>query len=196
MWVPYILAAALFSRTASPSAPSVALRPLGAIDEHVVEGLARNLSCLFGLNVAVLPGEPLPKSAYYAPRNRYRAADLVEFLDRTTAWEIPHVLGVTTRDISARKGENEDWGILGIARLGGRPAVVSTHRLRSGGASKAMVSTRLERVAAHELGHTLGLKHCDEPLCLMNDAEGSIRTIDVSTGLCARCRRVIEERAR
>jgi archaemetzincin len=34
----------------------------------------------------------------------------------------------------------------------------------------------------------LGLEHCVEPRCVMNDAEGSIKTVDNSTGeLGAEC---------
>jgi hypothetical protein len=41
---------------------------------------------------------------------------------------------------------------------------------------------RVVTTAVHEVGHTLGLDHCVEPHCVMNDAEGSIETVDHSTG--------------
>ncbi len=196
MLISCILAVTLFSRAPIPNSPAVALQPLGEVDERVVEDLARNLSNLFGLSVTVLPREPLPESAYYAPRDRYRAGDLVEFLDRTTAAAIPHVLGVTARDISAPKGNIPDWGVLGVARSGGRPGVVSTYRMHAGDASDLVISKRLDRVAAHELGHELGLSHCATPHCLMHDAEGSIRTVDSATGFCEMCAQALAEALR
>jgi archaemetzincin len=191
-----ILAVTLFSRTSIPDSPGVALQPLGEMNERVVQDLARNLSTFLGLNVTVLPKEPLPESAYYAQRQRYRAADLVAFLDRTTAPEIPHVIGVTSRDISAPKGAVADWGVFGAAKLGGRSGVVSTYRLRAGDVSRSVLATRLGHVAAHELAHSGGLAHCATPRCLMNDAGGSIHSVDATTGFCERCARAFAEKFR
>jgi archaemetzincin len=196
-----ILAATLSTRPAIPASPEVALQPLGAVSERVVENLARNLSTFFGLKVRVLPMKPLPESAYYAPRRRYRAEDLVAFLDRTAAPAASHVLGVTARDISAPKGSFADWGIFGVAKLGGRPAVISTYRLharhlRAGEVSESIFETRLGRVAAHELAHSFGLAHCPAHRCLMNDAGGSIQSVDAATGFCETCRRALAEKLR
>ncbi len=191
-----ILALTLVSRASTPERPAVALQPLGEVNEHVVQDLARNLGALFGLTVAVLPEEALPESAYYAPRRRYRAEELVGFLDRTIAPEVPHVIGLTSRDISAPKGAVADWGVFGVAKLKGRPSVVSTYRLRGGDVSESVFATRLGRVAAHELAHALGLPHCATPHCLMRDAEGSIRTVDSATGFCETCARALAEALR
>lgn len=196
MLISCILAVTLYSRASTPVSPEVALQPLGEVNERVVQDLARNLSTFFGLNVRVLPRDPLPESAYYAPRRRYRAEDLVAFLDRTTPAVIPHVLGVTARDISAPKGAVADWGVFGVAKLGGRPGVVSTYRLRAGDVSESVFETRLGRVAAHELAHSLGVAHCEMPHCLMNDAGGSIRSVDAATGFCEKCARALAEKLR
>lgn len=191
-----ILALTLMSRSSISASPAVALQPFGEVDENVVQDLARNLSTFFGLNVAVLPREPLPKSAYYVPRGRYRAENLVAYLDRTTAPAISHVIGVTARDISAPKGAVADWGVFGVAKLGGRPGVVSTYRLHAGDVSESAFETRLRRVAAHELAHSLGVAHCATPRCLMNDASGSIHSVDAATGFCERCRKALAEKLR
>ncbi len=196
-----ILAVTLASRPSIPASPGVALQPLGQVSERVVENLARKLSTFFGLKVTVLATKPLPESAYYAPRRRYRAEDLVAFLDRTTGPRFPHVIGITARDISAPKGDVADWGVFGVAKLGGRPGVISTYRLhanhlRPGEVSESVFETRLGRVAAHELAHSLGLPHCAASHCLMNDAGGSIQSVDEASGFCERCKRTLAEKLR
>ena len=196
MLISCILAATLASRSPLPSSPAIALQPLGGIPSTTVAGLAKNLESTFGVRVTILVHEPLPASAYYAPRRRYRAEDLVAFLDRTTAPAVAHIIGVTARDISAPRGAVADWGVFGVAKLGGRPGVVSTYRLRSGDVSESVFETRLARVAAHELAHGFGLAHCAASHCLMNDAGGSIRSVDTATGFCETCARALAEKLR
>jgi archaemetzincin len=190
---PYVLAAVL-STASAPRPVTVALQPLGGVSAAALRRLARSLEERIGVRVELLAAEPLPDFAYYAPRCRYRAADLVAFLDRTTAPAVPFILGVTARDISSRKGAVADWGVFGVAKLGGRPSVVSTYRLRAGGVSQAAFEKRLARVAAHELAHSLGLRHCDGAHCLMNDAGGSIRSVDDATDFCEKCRKELASR--
>jgi len=56
--------------------------------------------------------------------------------------------------------------VLGLARRGGRCAVVYTHRLRAG-TDDVAYRRRLATEAYHELGHAYGLGHCAQPGCAM-----------------------------
>ena len=60
--------------------------------------------------------------------------------------------------------------------------MISTFRLRRRARDADHVEFRVVTTAVHEVGHTLGLEHCTEPVCVMRDAEGSIRTVDTSDG--------------
>jgi archaemetzincin len=172
----------------SVSTPKVALQPLGDVDSNLLREVADHLRCSAVVDVTVLPEENLPEAAYAAPRQRYRAEALLAFLDSRTPSMYSRVIGITRNDIGAPKGEIPDWGVLGVAELSGRPGVVSTHRLKSRGASDTLARKRLENVVLHELGHTLGLAHCTTKGCVMQDADGSIAPVDESSGhFCAAC---------
>ena len=169
------------------AAGRLAIQPLGPVDAALVEKLAASLRATFDMDVEVLEAVPLPQEAYYKPRARYRAAKLLDALDRMEPARYDRVLGITASDISTTKGEHEDWGIFGLACLSARPCVVSTFRLKRK-ATPALLLLRLLKVARHEVGHTLGLAHCETPGCVMQDAKGSIKPVDESDGtFCTRC---------
>jgi archaemetzincin len=172
----------------------VALQPLGEINNTTIETVKNGIVTVYRVKVVVLPPKKLPESAYYEPRRRYRADILLEYLHKATDKQFTRVLGLTNRDISATKGEHYDWGIFGYGTLGGRPCIVSTHRLRRGNASRALCMNRLIKVVNHELGHTLGLDHCPVAGCLMQDGKGTIKTIDSESGdFCPQCREGLKE---
>jgi archaemetzincin len=171
---------------AAPALPalvrrSVQLTLFGSFSEATLAQIEAHLRAQ--LEVEVLPAQrrELPVTAYYAPRKRYRAERLLDALDARARRGISQ-LGLTEVDISTSKGKHKDWGVFGLAWIGGESAVISTHRLRRDQPKDELYRFRVVTTAAHEIGHMLGLDHCSEPHCLMNDAEGSIRTVDESSG--------------
>ena len=79
--------------------------------------------------------------------------------------------------------------VFGEAQLNGRAAVVSTARLGEPGLPDPRVSMeRLAKESVHEVGHCLGLVHCDVPGCVMGRSSNA-RDVDRKRGeFCARCR--------
>lgn len=168
------------------------LQPFGQVPKRSVEGVREALKNSFNCEVQIAATIPLPQSAYTKPRNRYRAEKILDFLVERSNGEI--ILGLTSSDISTTKEDVADWGIFGLGRMPGKAAVISTFRLSRPG--KISPQTRLERVAVHEIGHTLGLPHCPTVSCLMEDAKGSIKTVDGETEFCRDCLRKLGARSR
>jgi archaemetzincin len=174
--------------------PEVILQPLGPGSAPLAAYAERALLAFYAVRLRVAPELPLPKTAYHAPRGRYRAEKLLAHLDEKHAGAF-RVLGLTTTDISTTKGDVADWGILGLASIDGRACVLSAFRCRRSAKSNAHAIERLGKTAVHELGHTFGLQHCPRVGCLMEDGKGTVLTTDRETDLCVECRKHLVGRA-
>jgi len=160
---------------------TVQLTILGEFPSDVIPGIEAALATKLRVHVLPTLRRDLPEEAYYKPRKRYRAEKLLLALEREQQPDISQ-LGLTEVDISTTKGKVKDWGVLGLGSLGGTSSVISTHRTRRDSPGDALYRFRVVSTAVHEVGHMLGLDHCAEPRCVMNDAEGSIKNVDDSTG--------------
>ena len=168
----------------------VAVVPLGSFPSALLAEIEAGLRAELGATVVAQGPYALPGSAFYAPRRRYRADRLLDFLRPRVAAPANRALGVTEVDISATAHGVYDWGVLGLGDIAGTACVISTYRCRRNAPSEAQVHFRMVTTCIHEVGHTLGLEHCPDPRCLMTAARGSVLTVDRTTGhLCASCRR-------
>ncbi len=175
----------------------VYLVSLGTFDSELLDAIAEGIATELQVEVKRLGRKPLPKSAWYAPRRRYRADIILDHLPTLIPDEPPstRILALTQKDISTTKGKFKDWGVFGLGNMPGQAAVVSGFRLRRKAKGSAHLRRRIVNTTIHEVGHMLGLDHCTEhdARCPMQDAEGSIANTDSSTGhLGPECRAELE----
>jgi archaemetzincin len=171
------------------------LKPLGeGLARSTFEAITGALGLYFPAKAVTLPVSPLPKSAYYPPRSRYRAEKLLDYLETITPKDAQVIVGLTSSDISTTKGSYEDWGILGLATLSGRECVISEFRAKRGANDPKHVLDRLLKTVVHEVGHTIGLDHCTNYGCIMEDGKGSVFTTDHELDICADCRKAVGSR--
>lgn len=177
------------SSAPSRATKAIYLQPFGEpSSEADLAFVETALRVYFPFRIERLAALPLPEDAYYVPRQRYRAERLLEHLQRSTPDDAQVVVGLTEVDISTTKGDVYDWGILGLATLSSKQCVISRFRARRGASSSVHVRERLAKTVVHEVGHTIGLEHCPNYGCIMEDGRGRVETTDHEHDVCADCR--------
>lgn len=166
---------------------TIILQPFDDCPQVLIDSLHLRLEKV-NPDILVRKPIPLPKLSYYPPRNRYRADSLINYLWRRSTTQSV-VLGLTTKDISTRKGKVEDWGIMGLAYCPGYSCVVSTYRL-----PRNDINNSLYKVSIHELGHTQGLQHCEaSKSCIMRDYQGK-NILNELSGFCHTCKHRLDKK--
>lgn len=158
------------------------VQPLGSVQLASVGIVRQSIESFYGFDCVILPDKPDDKSLYARSNTRY---DAEKILKRFASKK--YTLVLTEKDIAYRKNDQQsEWGIMGIGNMPGSTCVVSTYRLGSG----TLFKQRLGKIAVHEVGHNMGLPHCNSKwICVMKDARGSIKIIDANKLiLCFLCR--------
>jgi archaemetzincin len=94
------------------------------------------------------------------------------------------ILAVTNYDLYA----NNLNFVFGLADTPEKSAVISLFRLRVG-ADEERFHSRVIKEAVHELGHTWGLSHCQNPRCVMHFSNSLEDTDRKETEWCESCGR-------
>lgn len=123
-------------------------------------------------------------------RQQYYSTAIIQRLERAGDPDA-RVLGVTACDLYVPVLTF----VFGEAQLDGNCAVVSGARLKEEfygmPGSETLFRERLVKEAAHELGHTFGLRHCRDWRCVMASSH-AVERLDVKgADFCRSCRKPI-----
>lgn len=147
---------------AAPPSPKcvIALAPVGDVGADRIEAVAAAVRDAFGCTVEDSPTIPPPRDGWNAERRQHLSTTILDALARAKRPRWERLLGVADVDLYVPQ-LNFVFGE-GDARRG--VAVFSLARLRG---PEDLFRRRAATEAVHELGHTWGLAHCDDPHCVM-----------------------------
>jgi archaemetzincin len=174
---------------AEPRKCVIAVAPVGDVSGERIRSLSSTLRETFGCAVEIVPAIPLPASSWSAARRQHLSTAILDALAGVKRPEWERLLGIADVDLYVPQ-LNFVFGE-GDSRRG--VAVFSLARLHG---SEEVFRKRAATEAIHELGHTYGLSHCDDPRCVMRFSNTLAETDRKGTGFCSRhARQLAQSRA-
>ncbi|MBM4400821.1 MAG: archaemetzincin family Zn-dependent metalloprotease [Crenarchaeota archaeon] len=169
----------------------IGILPIGQADTSILMRIKEKLARVFpDTTCVVIDGKlPLQKEDFDKKRKQYRSNDILSEIQSYAAkkTDLNRVLGVVDADIFVP----ELNFVFGEAVCPGKAALISLWRLKpefyGDTPNMELFSARALKEAVHELGHTLGLRHCSRFSCVMYFSS-SISDTDIKQSLfCDQC---------
>ena len=170
---------------------NIVLIPIGRTRQNVADFLSFSLPEILHAPCRLLEEEIALEPFYSRDRQQYHSTEILRKLLPYAVAAGQHVLGIMDEDLYIPILTF----VFGEAQLAGRCALMSGHRLHQEfyglPADESLYLHRCEKEAVHELGHTLGLKHCDNFECVMRYSN-SVADIDIKRNVfCPSCSKVL-----
>ncbi len=164
------------------------LVPIGEVDQDILGYLGKALGREVGKRCELAPALPEPLYAYNEGRGQYLSSAILRELGSLDLPRAHRLLGVADLDLYVP----ELNFVFGQASLRGKEAIIALPRLRQSfyglPDDPGLLHQRAVKEAVHELGHTYGLGHCPDRLCVMHFSNSLHDTDIKGRSFCRNCR--------
>jgi archaemetzincin len=139
----------------------ITVLPLGEIAPALLHQASQALHEAYGLPVEIAERRAPNFETYDAARKQYRASELLDAIASLRAADTC-LVGVVPADVY---GPSTNF-LFGLGSSRQRTAIVATARFSIDG-DPERVAERSAKAVVHEVGHAIGLGHCDVSGCVM-----------------------------
>jgi archaemetzincin len=169
---------------------TVGILPIGGVDGTVLIHIKEGLPRVFPRTTSLVIDErvPLPENALDKKRGQYRSNQILAAVQSLAEnKKLSRILGVADVDIFVP----ELNFVFGEAAFPGKAALISLWRLKpefhGEPADRETLVKRSLKEAVHEVGHTLGLRHCHRSSCVMYFSNSIFDTDGKQSLFCDEC---------
>jgi archaemetzincin len=170
---------------------------IGKVDSNVINSIQENLNMTFPKSKCTLIRKTIrvQEEAFNITRQQYSSNNILSkirnYAERERATD--KILGITDIDIFVPSLNF----VFGEAECPGKAALISLWRLRpefyKQPSDNELFAARSTKEAVHELGHTLGLRHCSNPFCVMYFSNSIFETDRKQSLFCSKCYSKVEK---
>jgi len=173
--------------------PTITLVTFGFFEQDFLEQIARVVQIEFDYPVNLREGR-IDLGEFYDPaRRQYNGNSILKFVDSMSFPDSIKTLGIFNVDLFIPILTY----IFGQAFLKGNSGIASIYRLNNERyglpANSELLLDRSKKEVIHELGHTFGLIHCENPICVMHSSTYLEDVDQKKMQLCHHCHEKLSE---
>ena len=172
----------------------IALQPFNNYDTLMLIDLAFDIRDFYNKQTIILKPIKIPERFFDNKIHQWSADSLIMLLSKLRNDTITEVVGFTNDAIFTIKKKDRvsyyDENIFGMGHQPGNVCVVSDWKF--GSTYRTLSYLRLRKVTIHEIGHNLGLSHCNNEKCIMSEKNGNTVNLDKSeSDYCQKCKNIL-----